>query len=259
MLSNITLNSQKHSGEGQSLLKSGDRVYLYGDTTYTGRLIHPIERTYPAKWTVQLDRGGYEAVNVKDLRVFEVGEENTSSQKDFEQLNLDIPFSSAIDEPESRSELLKEIAALKKENALLREQHKELEQENQLLKKDLDSAKQIIQRAKDISPVMRLSLKRVVRLAHHACMDVQRTVGGWILRMGSKARKFRRLADIWDLISVDEFILSEIFPPEKLIAVERVRPPKRRNRPEPRQKTTRPLIRPEDVIRNRTMLRVKSG
>lgn len=77
--------------------------------------------------------------------------------------------------------------------------------------------------------------------------------------MGSKARKFRRLVDIWDLISVDEFILSEIFPPEKLIVVERVRPPKRRNRPEPRKKTTRPLMRPEDVIRNRTMLRVQSG
>lgn len=34
-------------------------------------------------------------------------------------------------------------------------------------------------------------------------MNVQRTVGGWILRMGDKARKFRRLADIWDLISQD--------------------------------------------------------
>lgn len=187
MISNITLNSQKHSGERESLLKSGDKVYLYGDITYTGRLIHPIERTYPPKWTVQLDRGGYEAVNVKDLGVFEVGKENTSSQ--LEQLNLDIPFSSAIDEPESRSELLKEIAALKKENALLREQHKELEQENQLLKKDLDSAKQIIRRAKDISPVMRLSLKRVVRLAHHACMD-----GGAV---APSRREARRTATKW--------------------------------------------------------------
>ena len=230
MRSSITLNSQKHLGERESLLHSGDKVYLYGDTTYTGRLIHPIERTYPAKWTVQIDRGGYEAVNVKNICVLEVDRENTNSQSDVEQLNLDIPFSSATDESESTLELLEEIAALKRENALLRQQNKELEQENQLLKKDLEQAKQIIRRAKDISPVMRLSLKRVVRLAHHACMDVKRTVGGWILKMGDKARKFRRLVDIWDLISVDEFILSEIFPPDKLIAVELIRPPKRRIR-----------------------------
>ncbi len=124
---------------------------------------------------------------------------------------------------------------------------------------------------------MRLSLKRVLRLAHHACMDLERTVGGWILKMGDKARKFRRLADIWDLLSQDEFILSEIFPPEKLIAVDLIQPPKRRKRPKPPEKKTRPLMPhghplagetakqvrpsypPEDVIRNRTMLLVQSG
>ena len=93
MISNITLNSQKHLSEGKFFLNSGDKVYLYGDTTYTGRLIRPIERTYPAKWTVQVDRGGYEAVNVRDIRSFEVGRENTDLQSDVEQLNLDIPFS----------------------------------------------------------------------------------------------------------------------------------------------------------------------
>ena len=232
MRSSITLNSRKHSGEREFFLNSGDKVYLYGDTTYTGGLIRPIERTYPPKWTVQLDRGGYEAVSVKDICVLEIDRENTDLPSDFKQLDLDIPFSSAIDEPESTLELEKEIAALKKENALLRQQHRELEQENQLLKKDLEQAKQIIRRAKDISPVMRLSLKRVIRLAHHACMDVKRTIGGWILKMGNKARKFRRLVDIWDLISVDEFILSEIFPEDKLIAVESIRPPKRRIRPQ---------------------------
>ena len=90
-------------------------------------------------------------------------------------------------------------------------------------------------------------------------MDVQRTVSGWILRMGDEARKFRRLADIWDLISVDEFILSEIFPEDKLIAVELIRPPKRRTIPEPIEKKTFPLMRPSDIIRNRTMSLVRSG
>ena len=262
MTLNITSNFQKEQSQGQSSLKSGERVYLYSDRTYTGKLIHPVERTYPPKWTVKLDRGGYEAVNVEDVGVFEsiCEEKSTESQSDLDQPDLYIPFATAINEPEtSISELKKEIAALKRENALLQQQQKELEQENQLLKKDLDQAKQVIRRAKDISPVMRLSLKRVLRLAHQACMDVQRTVGGWILRIGDKARKFRRLADIWDLISVDEFILSDIFPEDKLIAVELIQPPKRKTKPEPPEKKTFPLMRPSDIIRNRTMLLVQSG
>ena len=127
------------------------------------------------------------------------------------------------------------------------------------MKKDLEQAKQIIRRAKDISPIIRLSLKRVLRLAHQACMDVQRTVGGWILKMGDKARKFRRLADIWDILAVDEFILSEIFPEDKLVAVDLILPPRRRTRPEPPEKKIFPLMHPQDIIRNRTMTLVKSG
>ena len=84
-------------------------------------------------------------------------------------------------------------------------------------------------------------------------MDVQRTVGGWILRMGDRARKFRRLADIWDLISQDDSILSEIFPPEKLIDVNLIQPPKPKKKPELPEKKTFPLMRPEDAIANRTM------
>ena len=51
MLSNITSNSSK-----ETLLTQGDVVYLYGDTDYTGTLIRPIDRTYPPKWTVELER-----------------------------------------------------------------------------------------------------------------------------------------------------------------------------------------------------------
>ena len=240
MLSNITSNSKPQADREAFLHKAGDRVYLYGDLTYTGRLIRLIEHTYPAKWTVQLDRGGHEAVSLDRISPVE-------SQREPESF---IPFS---DEPNAEIEKLKqEIIALKTENTRLK-------QENEIVKKDLDIAKQVIRRARDISPLMRISLKRVLRLAHDACMDVQRTLGGWILRMGDRARKFRRLADIWDLISVDEFVLSEIFPPEKLVAIDLIRPPKRRQRPEPRDKTTFPLMRPEDIIRNRTMLLVPSG
>lgn len=38
MISNITSNHQT-----ESLLTQGDRIYLYGDTNYTGRLIRPID------------------------------------------------------------------------------------------------------------------------------------------------------------------------------------------------------------------------
>jgi hypothetical protein len=238
MLSNITSNPPKKTSPYQE----GDLVYLYGDPEYTGRLIRPIERTYPPKWTVQLDRGGYEAVNTTQIFVIESALSNQVEQ------NYSIPFS---DEPEVstsqlESQLQKEIIALRKENSQLR-------QENEILSKDLEQAKQILRRAKDISPIMRLSLRRVMRLAHQACMDVQRTVGGWILRMGNTARKFRRLADIWDLLSQDEFYLSDIFPEDKLIAVELIVPPRMPKRPMPPEKKTFPLISREEVLRRRRM------
>jgi hypothetical protein len=75
--------------------------------------------------------------------------------------------------------------------------------------------------------------------------------------MGDKARRFRRLADIWDLLSQDEFYLSDIFPEDQLIAIELIVPARLPKRPMPPEKTTFPLISREDVIRRRTMTLVK--
>ena len=287
---NITSNSKERSRNQKNLLFSGDKVYLYGDRNYKGILIHAIESTYPQKWTVRLDRGGYEAVNIKQIVVTE-----SRNQGDYLPQKSDrVPEERKIlfsDEPSKPKPILtieetpshlgqkikileNTVRELEAQQKFVNQRQRELERENALLKKDLDIAKQVIRRAKNVSPVMRLSLKRVLRLAHHACMDVQRTVGGWILRMGDKARKFRRLADIWDLISVDEFILSEIFPPEKLIAVELIQPPKRRQTAALGDKIARPIMRhghikqanqvrpscpPEDIMRNRTVSPVRSG
>ena len=223
----------------QSSLSSGSRVYLYGDSNYTGYAIRPIERTYPPKWSVQLDTGSYEAVNVKQISLLESQPSNSDSVED---KDLELPFDDAP-EP-SYAQLQRELAALKRQNSLL-------QQENEAVKKDLDVAKQIIRRAKDISPLMRISLKRVLRLAHDACMDVQRTVNGWILKMGDKARKFRTLAHIWDLLSVDDFLLSDIFPEDKLIAVEQILPPRPRKPRQIPEKRTFPLMRPEEVLLRR--------
>ena len=196
-----------------SRLRSGSRVYLYSDTRYTGTLVRPLEKTYPPRWTVQLDDGGYDSATIAEITVINPSPVESNSQ---------IPFS---DEPEpTNSELERKIIALEKENERLR-------QENQQLNEKLTEAKQIIRRAKDISPIARISLKRVLFLAHRACMDVKRTVGGWILQMGDKARKFRRLADIWDILSQDEWYLGEIFALDKLIPLEKIKPPRQRELP----------------------------
>ena len=170
-------NSKYYGQPSQHTLKPEQKVYLYGDTRFTGTLIRPIERTYPHRWTVQLDRGGYDSAMVSEITLFETSDIESE---------LEIPFS---DEPSSIiSQKEREIIALKTKL-------KQLEAENEILKKDLAQAKQVIRRAKDITPLMRISLKRVLRLAHDACMNVQRTVGGWILRMGDKALLARSLAD----------------------------------------------------------------
>ncbi|MBW4535926.1 MAG: hypothetical protein KME09_18470 [Pleurocapsa minor HA4230-MV1] len=239
---NQTSSRRQPSHRSPTNLQAGQKVYLHGDTEYTGTLIRSIERTYPQKWTVELDAGGYEAVNLERISLIQ------SQSSSAIEANLEIPFG---DEPQATiSQLEKEIIALKTEVHKLR-------QENEIIKKDLEQAKQIIRRAKDISPIMRLSLQRVMRLAHQACMDVKRTVGGWILKMGDKARKFRRLADIWDILSQDDFYLSDIFPEDKLIALDLILPARLPKRPMPAEKTTFPLIRPEDVLRRRTMKLVK--
>ncbi len=240
--SSISLNqatsNRQPSPQSETIFKSDQRVYLYGDTNYTGRLIRPLERTYPQKWTVELDGGGYEAVNLSQIALIESPPCNPIEPKS------EIPF--AEESEAAISKLKKEIIALKKEV-------QQLQQENEIIKKDLEQAQQIIRRAKDISPIMRLSLKRVLRLAHDACMDVKRTIGGWILKMGNKARKFRRLVDIWDILSQNEWYLSDIFAPDKLISLDLIQPPRPRKRTTPMEKQTKPLIPPREVLRRRRM------
>ncbi|MEM9273830.1 MAG: hypothetical protein AAGA80_12810 [Cyanobacteria bacterium P01_F01_bin.143] len=246
-----------HKQPGSQILKPGQKVYLYGDRRYEGKLIRPLERTYPPKWTVKLDIGSYVAANVTEIFPLESPHSKPNE--------LEIPFSeepetAKIAQLEQKIRILENtIKQLEAENRLIEYRYNEVEQENQLLHEELKEAKQTIRRAKNISPILRLSHSRVLKLAHQVCMDVQKTFGGWILRMGDKARKFRRLADIWDLLAVDEFILSEILPPEKLIAIDKILPPKRKTRPEPREKETFPLMHPRDIIRNRTMTLVQSG
>ena len=218
MIDSLSSLNQTHSQEqlSQQNLKPGQRVYLYGDTRYTGTLIHPLERTYPIRWTVELDRGDYDSATIEHITLLTSEPEKALEVDSIVQTEPENGL--YISQLEAEIQILKNSLQQKEaENQIIQQQYQELEQENQRLTEELTEAKNIIRRAKDISPVMRLSLKRVKRLAHHACMDVKRTVGGWILSMGRVARKFCRLADIWDIISQDDWNLSDVFPDDKLI------------------------------------------
>jgi len=93
------------------------------------------------------------------------------------------------------------------ENERLRKQNEDLLQE-------VKAANNTIRRAKDINPVERPTFKRVVLLLIDACMTLRRVAGGWLLKLGTKVRRFKRLKEIWELLMVDDWSLSDIFPPE---------------------------------------------
>ena len=96
---------------------------------------------------------------------------------------------------------------LKAENERLRAQNEEL-------LKALADSRAIIRRAKDPQPVDRPSFKRVIQLVREACMSLIRLKSGWELRMGHLKRRFRFLKQIWELLIVEDWFLSDVFPPD---------------------------------------------
>lgn len=101
------------------------------------------------------------------------------------------------------------------------------------LEVQLRAAERTIRRAKDISPIERPTLKRVMQLAREACLSVQRVKGGWMLKIGDVlSRRFKRLREIWELLIADNWVLSELFHTPEPVRVRRIlpRPLLRRNR-----------------------------
>lgn len=82
--------------------------------------------------------------------------------------------------------------------------------------------------AKDISPVEKPSFKRVFALAQEALLDISKNVGGgWLLSMGPLKRTFKKLRHIWDLLTVGDWYLSDLFdPPPPPTAPKPLFPPK---------------------------------
>lgn len=117
-------------------------------------------------------------------------------------------------------------------------ENERLKKQNADLQQEVRAANNTIRRAKDINPVERPSLKRVLKLAADACMTLAREGGRWILRLGNLTRSFKRLGQLWELLIKDEWVLSEIFPPPE--------PPKERRSffPPPWLKKRNPSIAP---------------
>ena len=91
----------------------------------------------------------------------------------------------------------------------------DLEAENERLRVELARANAIIRQAKDPNPVIRPSWQRVIKLVHEACMSLERLKSGWLLKLGHQVRRFKSLKQIWEILTAEEWFLSDIFPPAK--------------------------------------------
>ncbi len=93
----------------------------------------------------------------------------------------------------------------------------QLRAQNEKLLELVRSQSEQIRQAKDISPVEKPSLKRVLALARAACLDVLKSAeGNWVLSMGCLRRSFKKLRDIWDLLIAGDWYLMDLFSPPPL-------------------------------------------
>ncbi|MCC3575258.1 MAG: hypothetical protein JGK30_26030 [Microcoleus sp. PH2017_40_RAT_O_B] len=110
----------------------------------------------------------------------------------------------------------RELDELRAELVVARAQIEQLRQSNEQLQKYLRDKDDTIRQAKDITPVSRVSLKRVLLLVRAAALDLSKISkldgGGWLLSMGATLqRKFRSLRQIWELLNVEDWYLNDLF------------------------------------------------
>lgn len=91
------------------------------------------------------------------------------------------------------------------------EKYRQLLEENERLKAELSEKKTIINRAKDITPVVRPRANRVFKLLGDVGMALSRVTSGWILERGELSRKFKRLSTTWELVTTDGLGINDIF------------------------------------------------
>ena len=120
----------------QYILKSNQKVYLYEDTSFSGTLIRPVERTYPPRWTVQLDRGSYESATVNEITPINpqyIETENSIPFEEFEQTDTPSNDKSAQQTENNR------IAQLEKEIEILKTQYQIPNSEVQTFRRNVSS------------------------------------------------------------------------------------------------------------------------
>jgi len=105
-----------------------------------------------------------------------------------------------------------ELDWLQSQLAVAKAEVERLRQQNEQMCDRIRTQSEIINRAKDINPVSRPTFRRVLLLARAAFLDLCKCPGGgWLLSMGSSVRKFKTLGQIWDILCLDEWFLSDLF------------------------------------------------
>ncbi len=97
------------------------------------------------------------------------------------------------------------------EAEVLLEKYRQLQEEHEKLKAELREKKTIINRAKDITPVVRPRVNRVFKFIGDVGMGLSRASDGWILEHGELRRKLKRLSTAWELVTTDGLELKDIF------------------------------------------------
>jgi hypothetical protein len=116
---------------------------------------------------------------------------------------------STNDDKDREIERLRQVIAEK--DAQIERAEQEIEYRKQREKKQAE----IIARAKNISPVSRVSLSRVKRLCESACIDLEKVEGGYLMSFGFTLKRFfKKLSHIFDILILDNWYLSDIFKPD---------------------------------------------
>lgn len=100
------------------------------------------------------------------------------------------------------------------ENVGLSKKIDSMESQNEELRSEIRDLRETINRAKNISPWARPNFNNVRHLAKKACLDIVKAPGGWVVKMASRiGKKFKRLRDIWLILTQEEWHLHDDFFP----------------------------------------------
>ncbi|WP_009632454.1 hypothetical protein [Synechocystis sp. PCC 7509] len=98
----------------------------------------------------------------------------------------------------------------------MEEKYRQLLEENERLKAELREKKTIINRARDITPIVRPKTNRVFKILGDVGMGLSRVADGWILEAGELSRKLKRLSTVWELVTTEGLELKDIFINERV-------------------------------------------